>query len=129
MNSLNSVLLEGNLTRDPDLRYTPSGTAVGSFSLASNRSVKKGDGYEEEVSVFEIEAWSRLAETCNEHLKKGRGVRVVGRLKQDRWEQDGQSRSKVKIVAGHVEFEPKLKTEEKVQAFSDGVHEYADEEA
>lgn len=128
MNNLNSILIEGNLTRDPQLKYTPSGTAVCTFFVASNRYFKKGDGYEEEVSFFEIEAWSNLAERCNEHLKKGRGVRVVGRLKQDRWEQDGQSRSKVKIVAEHVEFKPKPKTDEKGQAFSDDVHEYADEE-
>ncbi len=116
MNSLNSVLLEGNLTRDPELKYTPKGTAVCSFSIASNRYFKAGDrepddaergNVKEEVSYFDIQTWAHLAEVCNEYLKKGRGVRVVGRLKQDRWTTaDGEGRSKVFVVAEHVEFRP-----------------------
>ena len=107
MNSLNSILIEGNLTRDPELNHTPKGTPVCVFGVASNRFYKQDDDYQKEVSFFDVETWARLAETCDEHLEKGRGVRVVGRLKQDRWQdQDGNSRSKEKIVAEHVEFKP-----------------------
>jgi single-strand DNA-binding protein len=107
MNSLNSILLEGNLTRDPESKTLPSGTQVCSFSVASDRFYKQNEILEKEVSYFDVEAWSRLGQSCVENLKKGRGVRVVGRLKQDRWtDNDGKTKSKVKIVAEHVEFKP-----------------------
>ena len=107
MNSLNSILIEGNLTRDPELKSTAKGTPVCSFSVASNRFYKQDEEYQKEVSFFDVETWAKLAESCAEYLEKGRGVRVVGRLKQDRWQdQDGNPRSKVKIVAEHVEFKP-----------------------
>ena len=107
MNSLNSILIEGNLTRDPELNHTPKGTPVCGFGVASNRFYKQDDEYQKEVSFFEVETWARLAEACSEHLEKGRGVRVVGRLKQDRWQDpEGNPRSKIKIVAEHVEFKP-----------------------
>ena len=107
MNSLNSILVEGNLTRDPELKATPKGTPVCSFSVASNRFYKQDQEYQKEVSFFDVETWAKLAESCAEYLEKGRGVRVVGRLKQDRWQdQEGNPRSKVKIVAEHVEFKP-----------------------
>ena len=112
MNNLNSVLLEGNLTRDPELRYTGKGTAVCRFSIACNRSFKQEDQRQEEVSFFDVTTWSRLAEICAEYLVKGRGVRVVGRLKQDRWEDDsGQRRSRVDVIAEHVEFKPQRREE------------------
>ena len=112
MNNLNSVLLEGNLTRDPELRYTPTGTAVCNLAIACNRYYKQEEELQQEVSYFEITAWTRLAEVCGEYLKKGRGVRVVGRLKQDRWsDPEGQNRSKVFVVAEHVEFKPKFKND------------------
>ena len=80
------------------------------FALASNRFFKQDDETQKEVSYFDVTTWSRLAEVCGEYLKKGRGVRVVGRLKQDRWTgPEGQARSKVMIVAEHVEFKPNLK--------------------
>lgn len=110
MNSLNSILLEGNVVRDPAIKETPRGTLVCSFSVASNRSYKQDDEYEQETSFFEVESWSKLAEQCSKHCLKGRGVRVVGRLKQDRWEsQDGKKYTKVKIVAEHVEFKPQFR--------------------
>jgi single-strand DNA-binding protein len=110
LNNLNSILIEGNLVRDPELKYTQKGAAVCSFVLASNRFFKQDEEMQKEVSFFEITTWSRLAEVCGEYLKKGRGVRVVGRLKQDRWTSpEGQSRSKVSIVAEHVEFKPQMK--------------------
>ncbi len=108
MNHLNSILVEGNLVRDPNIRSTPSGNQVCDFTLATNRTYKVGDQkYENEVSYFDIEAWARLGAACAQNLKKGRGVRVVGRLKQDRWtDTDGKTHARVKIVAEHIEFKP-----------------------
>ena len=107
MNNLNSVLLEGNLCRDPELRYTPKGTPVCTLVVASNRSYKVEGERHEEVSFVEATTWGKLATVCAEHLVKGRGVRVVGRLKQERWEDgDGNARAKLGIVAEHVEFQP-----------------------
>lgn len=107
MNSLNSILLEGNLTRDPESKTLATGTQVCNFSLASDRFYRQNDGTEKEVSYFDVEAWSRLGLACSQNLKKGRGVRVVGRLKQDRWtDPEGKPRSRVLIVAEHVEFKP-----------------------
>jgi single-strand DNA-binding protein len=110
MNNLNSILIEGNLVRDPLYRTTPKGTPVCTFSLASNRFFKQDSGLEKEVSFFEVETWAKLAESCYNIGHKGRGVRVVGRLKQERWEgSDGKPHSKVTIVAEHVEFRPEFK--------------------
>lgn len=112
MNSLNSILLEGNLVRDPESKTLPTGSQVCNFAVASNRFYKQNEELEKEVSFFDVEAWARLAQACAENLKKGRGVRVVGRLKQDRWtDPEGKSRSKVKIVAEHVEFKPVFRKE------------------
>ncbi len=109
MNSLNSILIEGNLTRDPLLAETPKGTSVCNLSLASNRYFKLNNEQQQEVSFFNIEVWSKQAEVCNEHLEKGRGIRVVGRLKQDRWEDtDGKKHDRIKIIAEHVEFKPRF---------------------
>ncbi len=110
LNNLNSIIVEGNLVRDPILKTTPNGHQVCSFSVASNRFYRQNEETEKEVSFFDVETWSRLAQTCAETLKKGRGVRVVGRLKQDRWEDaSGKTQAKIKIVAEHVEFKPVFK--------------------
>ena len=107
MNNLNSILLEGNLTRDPELRYTPKGTPVCTLVLSSVRTYKLDGERHEEVSFIEASTAGKLATVCAEHLQKGRGVRVVGRIKQERWEDaDGNTRSKVLIVSEHVEFQP-----------------------
>lgn len=107
MNNLNSVLLEGNLTRDPELRHTPQGTPTCTLVVASNRTCKVEGKRREEVSFFEATTWGKLAQVCAEHLAKGRGIRVVGRLKQERWEDtEGNARAKVVIVAEQVEFQP-----------------------
>ena len=107
MNNLNSILLEGNLTKDPELSYTPKGTAVCVLRVASNRFYKQDEEYQKEVSYFDVTVWARQAEVCADHLTKGRGVRVVGRLKQDRWQDpEGNNRSKVHVIAEHVEFVP-----------------------
>jgi single-strand DNA-binding protein len=110
MNNLNSILIEGNLTADPRRSNTPKGTPVCNFSIASNRAYKEDTELRNETSLFDVEAWASLAESCNEHLHKGRGVRIVGRLKQDRWQDSaGNPRSHIKIVAEHVEFKPETK--------------------
>jgi single-strand DNA-binding protein len=110
MNNLNSILVEGNLVKDPELSYTTKGTAVCKFAVACNRAFKQDDQLQKEVSYFDVTTWMRLAEVCGEYLKKGRGVRVVGRLKQDRWtDPDGKPHSRVLIVAEHVEFKPQMK--------------------
>jgi len=122
MNNLNSILIEGNLVRDPLLRSTQKGTQVCNMTLASNRYFKQdsSSGYEKEVSFFDVETWSKLAQACYERGKKGRGVRVVGRLKQSRWNDlEGKSRSKISIVAEHVEFRPEFKKDGKAASSSE----------
>jgi len=110
MNSLNSILIEGNVVRDPTLKETPRGSIVCNFSIASNRFYKQDDQFEQETSFFEVESWAKLAEACEKNCGKGRGVRVVGRLKQDRWTgTDGKNYSKIKVIAEHVEFKPQFK--------------------
>ena len=116
MNNLNSILIEGNLVRDPMLRSTTKGTQVCTMTIASNRYFKQdsSSGFEKEVSFFDVDAWAKLAEQCYVKGRKGRGIRVVGRLKQDRWtDSEGKSRSKIFIVADHVEFRPEFKKDAK----------------
>lgn len=104
--SFNKVLLMGNLTRDPELRYIPSGQPVTSFTVAVNRSFTGQTGEKkEEVSFIRIVVWGKLAEICNEYLKKGRPVFVEGRLQSRSWEaQDGSKRSTIEVVAQNVQF-------------------------
>jgi len=106
MANYNKVILVGNLTRDPDLKYIPSGTAVCEFGIAVNRTYKSKDGNQsEEVSYFDIEAWGRQAEVVNQYLSKGRPILIEGRLKQNRWEtKDGQKRSKIRGVLEQFQF-------------------------
>ena len=104
MASYNRVVLMGNLTRDVELRYTPSGTAVTDISLAVNERVKRNDQWSDEVHFFDVTLWGRTAEIAGEYLSKGSPVLVEGRLKHDRWEQDGQKRSKVKIVGEKMQM-------------------------
>ncbi len=105
MSNFNKVILVGNLTRDPEVRFLDSGTAVASFGLAINRKYKQGDQQKEEVSFFDCEAWGKTAEICGEYLAKGRPVLIEGRLKQDRWEEEGGGkRSKIKVVIENVQF-------------------------
>jgi single-strand DNA-binding protein len=107
MNNLNSILIEGSLVRDPVCKTTAKGTAICSFSIVSNRYFKQGGNTEKETSFFDVETWAKLAEACGQLGRKGTGVRVVGRLKQSRWDgPGGNARSKVIIVAEHVEFSP-----------------------
>lgn len=105
--SLNSVNIMGNLTRDPELRYTPSGKAVCNMSIANNRIYTKGGEKVTEVSYFDVEVWGQIAENCSKYLSKGDGIIVEGRLRQDRWEKEGKTQSRVRISANNVHFLPK----------------------
>ena len=103
--SFNQVILMGNLTRDPELRNTPNGQSVCSFSLALNRSYKGADGnWQEATDYIDIVAWGPLGERVAQYLTKGRPCLVNGRLQSRSWEQDGQKRSKVEVNAQDVTF-------------------------
>jgi single-strand DNA-binding protein len=103
--SFNQVTLMGNLTRDPELRTTPNGQSVCSFSLALNRSYKGADGnWTEATDYIDVVAWAALGERVAQYLTKGRPALVSGRLQSRSWEQDGQKRSKVEVVANDVTF-------------------------
>jgi single-strand DNA-binding protein len=107
MNGFNRVILAGNLTRDPEMRYTPSGTAIAKFGLAINRKWKDQSGeLKEEVTFVDVDCFGKTAENCGSYLKKGRPVLVEGRLKLDQWEdaQTQQKRSKLGVVAEGVTF-------------------------
>ena len=108
MISYNKVILIGNLTKDPEIRYTPNGTAVASFRLAVNRRYKQGDEFKEEVCYIDIVVFGKQAESCGQYLNKGSGVIVEGRLQEKRWDtEDGQKRSKHEVVAQTVRFLPR----------------------
>lgn len=103
--SFNQVTLMGNLTRDPELRQIPSGQSVCSFSLALNRSYKGSDGnWQEATDYVDVVAWGPLGERVAQYVTKGRQVLVSGRLQSRQWEQDGQKRSKLEVVALDVTF-------------------------
>ncbi len=107
MPSMNKVFLAGNLTRNPELRYTPGGTAVAQFGMAVNRRFRNRDGAtQEEVAFIDIETWGRQAETASEYLSKGSPVLIEGRLKLDSWEskETGERRSKLRVVGERVQF-------------------------
>ncbi len=105
MASLNRGLLMGNLTRDPELRYTPGGTAVANLRLAVNSSFKDQAGQRKEETCFlTVVVWSKQAESCNQYLKKGRPVFVEGRLIYRSWEQEGKTRSTLEVRADRVQF-------------------------
>lgn len=103
--SFNQVVLMGNLTRDPELRATPNGQNVCSFSLALNRSWKSADGSQQEATDYvDVTAWGPMGENVAKFVTKGRPVLVSGRLQSRSWESDGQKRSKVEVVATDVTF-------------------------
>jgi single-strand DNA-binding protein len=105
MNNLNSILIEGNLVRDPAFKKTEKGMPVCNFTIATNRFYKQNINLEKEVGFFDVEAFSKLAENCCNHGYKGHAVRVVGRLRQNRWTNaEGKLCSRIFIVAEHVEY-------------------------
>jgi single-strand DNA-binding protein len=107
MANFNKVILMGNLTRDPELRYTPKGTAIAEIGLAINRKWKSETGEaKEEVTFVDVAAYGRTAEVIGQYLKKGRPIMIEGRLKFDQWDdkQTGQKRSKLRVVCESFEF-------------------------
>jgi len=104
MADINVVILVGRLTRDAELKYTSGGQAVCKFSVAVNRRRKNGDQWEDEANYFDVVLWGRQGESLNQYLQKGKLVGVEGELRQDRWQQDGQNRSKVEIVANNIQL-------------------------
>lgn len=109
MASLNKVMLLGNLTRDPELRHTPKGSAVTDLGLALNRRVQDGNGgWKKEVTFVDVTVWGNSAENAHKYLSKGRGVFVEGRLQMDTWDdkETGKKRSKLKVVADNLQFLP-----------------------
>lgn len=114
MNQLNSLIIEGNVTREPEYKETTNGYKVCNIPIAVNRFYKNSDDQGvNEVSYFTIETFGKMAEVCHEKCKKGRGLRVVGRIKQSRWTNaEGKATSRVSIIAEHVEFKKFLSTDE-----------------
>jgi single-strand DNA-binding protein len=106
MPNLNQVMIMGNLTRDPELRYTPNNTAVANIGIAVNRKWRNQEGQSQEETTFvDCEAWGRTAEVMNEYLRKGRPVYVQGRLRLDQWQdKEGNNRSKLKVVVENFQF-------------------------
>lgn len=106
MASLNKVMLIGNLTRDPELRYTPQGAPVCEMRLACSRTYKTPSGEKKEDTLYiDVTTWRRQAEVASQYLKKGRPVFVEGRLTYDEWEtSDGQKRSKIRVTAERLQF-------------------------
>lgn len=105
MADLNKVILAGNLTRDPEVRHTPSGMAVADLGMAINRRYKDNTGKDrEEVVYVKVTVWGKQAETSGQYLSKGSPLLVEGRLKLDEWEKDGQKQSRLGVVAERVQF-------------------------
>lgn len=105
MKHLNSVIIEGNCVRDPQVSITAHGKTLCNFTIASNRYYKVDEAFAEEVSFIEIQTWGKWAEIVSEKCKKGKGIRVVGRLKQLRWlDSNSKTKSKVVVLAEHIEF-------------------------
>jgi single-strand DNA-binding protein len=108
MENLNNVVLQGRLTRDPEVRYTPSGTPVATLGLAVNNRMKQGDEWKDDPCFIDVVVFGKQAESCGEYLSKGQPVLVEGRLRYRTWEgQDGQKRSKHEVTASRVHFMPK----------------------
>ena len=105
MNQLNSIILEGNVVKKAELSEPTSGFIVCKFPLAVNRKTKTPAGeVKEDVSYFDVETYGQMAEKCSKYCDKGKGVRVVGRLKQSRWEENNVKHSRVYVIAEHVEY-------------------------
>jgi single-strand DNA-binding protein len=100
----NKVILIGNLTKDPELRYTPQGTPVCTLRLASTTKFKSGDSMKDETLFINVVVWGKQGETVAQHLSKGRSVLVEGRLQERRWETEGQQKSRFEVVAQGVRF-------------------------
>ena len=106
----NKVILMGNLAKNPELRYTPSGAAVASLRLAVNHRCRQKDEFKDEVSYFDIVTFGKQAESCAEHLTKGRHILIDGRLQERRWKtEEGQRRTEIEVIANQIYFLGELK--------------------
>lgn len=103
----NKIILIGNLTKDPDVRYTPGGTPVTTLSVAVNSRYKQGEDAKDEVLFIDAVVFGKQAESCGQYLSKGNPVLVEGRLRERRWEYEGQKKSKHEVVTSNVRFMPK----------------------
>lgn len=103
-NDINVVVLVGRLTRDCEVRATAGGTSICRFSVAVNRRTKKGESWVDEPNYFDVVLWGKSADSLRSYLTKGRQVSIEGELRQSRWEQDGQSRSRVEVFANNVQL-------------------------
>ena len=105
MSDLNKVFLLGNLTKDPEVRFTPAGKAVGELRMAINRKYKTANNETKDETCFvSVVVWGRQAETCGEYLKKGSQLLVEGRLQYDEWEKEGKKQNRIRVVAERVQF-------------------------
>jgi single-strand DNA-binding protein len=104
MMDINHVVLVGRLTRDAEFKVLPSGQTVCNFSIAINRRKKVGDQWEDEANYFDIVLWGKQADSLNRYLVKGKQIGIDGELRQDRWQQDGQNRSKVVVSANNIQL-------------------------
>lgn len=123
---INSIVIGGNLARDVELKDTSTGRKVCTMVVANNRTYLSNGNKMKETAFVDVEVWGVIAENCAKYLKKGSPVVVVGRLKQDKWEQDGQKRSRLKIVATNVQF---LTSANKENGESAAAHVQMEEEA
>ena len=129
MANFNKVILLGNLTRDPEIRFTPSGSQVASFGLAVSRRYRQGEEQKEEVCFVDISTFGRQAELAGEYLSKGRSVLIEGRLQYRTWEdQNGQRRNKLDVVAERVTFMPRPSQDGGGSRPSSGPAPYRDED-
>ncbi|GAB5046037.1 single-stranded DNA-binding protein [Thermodesulfovibrio sp. TK110] len=122
----NRIILIGNLTRDPEIRYTPSGVAVATVPIAVNSRYKQGEELREETLFIDAIVFGKQAETCSQYLNKGRTVLVEGRLRERRWEYEGQKKSKFEVIANNIRFFPKREAVESHELTETPPEEYTD---
>jgi single-strand DNA-binding protein len=122
----NRIILIGNLTRDPEIRYTPTGVAVATVPIAVNSRYRQGEELKEETLFIDAVVFGKQAETCTQYLNKGRMVLVEGRLRERRWEYEGQKRNKFEVIASNIRFLPKRETAESHEVDQIPPEEYTD---
>lgn len=120
MASYNKVILVGNLTRDVEIKFLQSGTAVAEIGLAVNDRVKRGDDWVDEATFVDVTVWGRTAEVASEYLSKGSPVLIDGRLKLDQWEHEGQKRSKLKVICEKMQMLGSKRDEREPASVSSG---------
>ncbi|NOX20803.1 MAG: single-stranded DNA-binding protein [Nitrospirae bacterium] len=113
----NKIILIGNLTKDPELRYTPAGTAVANMRIAVNSRVKQGDEFKDETLFIDTVVFGKQAESSTQYLSKGSPILVEGRLRERRWEYEGQQRSKFEVIASTIKFLPRRDTPQTTDDF------------